>query len=47
MARVCEAAGMLGSLMGCSFEQLVVDNDMLGMVLRTVRGIGYRFQGAR
>ncbi len=37
--RVCEAAGMLGSLMGCSFEQLVIDNDMLGMVLRSVRGI--------
>ena len=30
---------MLGSLMGCSFEELVIDNDMLGMVLRTVRGI--------
>jgi trimethylamine--corrinoid protein Co-methyltransferase len=37
--RVCEAAGMLGSLMGCSFESLVIDNDILGMVLRTVRGI--------
>jgi len=37
--RVCEAAGMLGSLMGCSFEQLVIDNDMIGMVLRAVRGI--------
>ncbi len=37
--RVCEAAGMLGSLMGCAFEQLVIDNDMLGMVMRTVRGI--------
>ena len=37
--RVCEAAGMLGSLMGCAFEELVIDNDMLGMVLRTVRGI--------
>ncbi len=30
---------MLGSLMGCAFEQLVIDNDMIGMVLRTVRGI--------
>ncbi len=30
---------MLGSLMGCAFEELVIDNDMLGMVLRTVRGI--------
>ncbi len=37
--RVCEAAGMLGSLMGCAFEQLVIDNDIIGMVLRTVRGI--------
>ncbi|MEM7226855.1 MAG: trimethylamine methyltransferase family protein [Pseudomonadota bacterium] len=37
--RVCESAGMLGSLMGCAFEQLVIDNDLLGMVLRTVRGI--------
>ena len=30
---------MLGSLMGLSFESLVIDNDMLGTVLRTVRGI--------
>ena len=30
---------MLGSLMGCAFEQLVIDNDIIGMVLRTVRGI--------
>ena len=37
--RVCEAAGMLGSLMGCSFESLVIDNDIIGMALRTVRGI--------
>jgi trimethylamine--corrinoid protein Co-methyltransferase len=37
--RVCEAAGMLGSLMGCAFESLVIDNDLIGMVLRTVRGI--------
>ncbi len=36
---VSESAGMLGSLMGCSFESLVIDNDMLGNVLRTVRGI--------
>jgi trimethylamine--corrinoid protein Co-methyltransferase len=28
---------MLGSLMGLSFEALVIDNDMLGNVLRTVR----------
>ncbi len=30
---------MLGSLMGCAFEELVIDNDLIGMVLRTVRGI--------
>ncbi len=37
--RVCEAAGMMGSLMGCSFESLVIDNEILGMVLRATRGI--------
>ena len=37
--RVCEAAGMMGSLMGCSFESLYMDNEMLGMILRAVRGI--------
>ncbi len=36
---VSESAGMLGSLMGYSPESLVIDNDMLGTVLRTVRGI--------
>jgi len=36
---VSESAGMLGSLMGLSFESMVIDNDMLGSVLRTVRGI--------
>jgi len=36
---VSESAGMMGSLMGLSFESLVIDNDMLGAVLRTVRGI--------
>jgi len=36
---VSESAGMMGSLMGLSFESLVIDNDMLGTVLRTVRGI--------
>jgi trimethylamine--corrinoid protein Co-methyltransferase len=36
---VFESAGMLGSLMGCSFEALVIDNDMLGSVQRAVRGI--------
>lgn len=37
--RVCEASGMMGSLMGCSFESLVIDNEILGMVLRATRGI--------
>lgn len=34
-----EAAGMLGSLMTCSYEAMVIDNDMIGNVLRTIRGI--------
>ena len=37
--RVSECAGMLGNLMGISFESLIIDNDMLGMILRAVRGI--------
>ena len=37
--RVLESAGMLGSLMGCSFEALVIDNDMLGMAQRALKGI--------
>jgi len=37
--RILESAGMLGSLMGCSFEALVIDNDMLGSIARTIRGI--------
>lgn len=37
--RVLESAGMLGSLMGCSFEALVIDNEMLGMAQRALRGI--------
>jgi trimethylamine--corrinoid protein Co-methyltransferase len=36
---VGEAAGMQASLMGCSFEALVIDNDMLGAVQRAIRGI--------
>ncbi|MEE9230100.1 MAG: trimethylamine methyltransferase family protein [Acidobacteriota bacterium] len=36
---VFESAGMLASLMGCSFEALVIDHDMLGAVQRAVRGI--------
>lgn len=36
---VYESAGMLGSLLGCSLEALVIDNDMMGAINRTVRGI--------
>jgi trimethylamine--corrinoid protein Co-methyltransferase len=34
-----ESAGMLGSLMACSFEAMVIDDDMIGNVMRAVRGI--------
>jgi len=36
---IYESAGMHASLMGCSFESMVIDNDMLGAINRTVRGI--------
>jgi len=36
---VYESAGMHGSLLGCCFESLVIDNDMLGAINRTLRGI--------
>lgn len=36
---VSEVGGMLASLMGCSFEAMVIDNDMLGNVTRMLRGI--------
>jgi len=36
---VYEAAGMQASLLGFSFEGAVVDNDMLGAINRSVRGI--------
>mgnify|MGYP001811650790 CR=1 FL=1 len=36
---VYESAGMLASLLGCSLEALVIDNDMLGAIMRTVRGV--------
>ncbi len=36
---VYESAGMLGSLLGCSLEALVIDNDMMGAINRTLRGI--------
>ena len=34
-----ESAGMQASLMGVSYEGFVIDNEMLGAVLRMVRGI--------
>ena len=37
--RVLESAGMMASLMGCCLEALVIDNDMLGMAQRVIRGI--------
>ncbi len=36
---VYESAGMHGSLLGCCPESYVIDNDMLGAINRTVRGI--------
>ena len=36
---ISEVGGMMSSLLGCSFEAMVVDNDMLGMVQRILRGI--------
>ncbi len=36
---VYEAAGMQASLLGAAFESYVIDDDMLGAVLRCVRGI--------
>lgn len=34
-----ESAGMLAGLMCCSFEAMVIDNDMLGAIQRSLRGI--------
>ena len=36
---VSETTGMLASLIGCSFEAMVIDNDMLGCIQRMLRGI--------
>jgi trimethylamine--corrinoid protein Co-methyltransferase len=30
---------MMGSLMGCSFESMVIDNEAIGMIARSLRGI--------
>ena len=37
--RILESAGMLGSLLGCSLEALVIDNDMLGSAQRVLAGL--------
>ena len=36
---VLESAGMLASLLGCSHESMVIDNDMLSSIRRVLRGI--------
>ncbi len=36
---IYEAAGMYGSLLACSLESFVLDNDMIGGILRATRGI--------
>ncbi len=36
---IYESAGMHGSLMGFCHESLIIDNDMLGQVMRCIRGI--------
>lgn len=36
---VCHYPGMLGSLIGMSFEGMVIDDDMAGNVMRVLRGI--------
>ena len=36
---VYESAGMHASLLGCCLESFVIDNDTIGAVLRSVRGI--------
>ena len=36
---VYESAGMHASLLGCCMESFVIDNDILGASMRTVRGI--------
>ena len=36
---VYESAGMLGSLLGCSLESMVIDDEMLSYIRRIARGI--------
>jgi len=38
-AKVSEVCGMMASLMGCSFEAMVIDNDMLGTIQRLLKGV--------
>ena len=36
---IYESSGMMGSLLGASFEAFVLDNEMLSNVYRTIRGV--------
>jgi trimethylamine--corrinoid protein Co-methyltransferase len=36
---IYESTGMMASLLGCSLESYVIDNEMLGAVRRAIRGI--------
>ena len=36
---IYESAGMMGSLIGCSLESLIIDNEMLASARRTIQGI--------
>lgn len=36
---IYESSGMMGSLLGASFEAFVLDNEMLSNIYRTIRGI--------
>ena len=36
---IYESAGMHASLLGFSLESLIIDNDMIGAVQRTIKGI--------
>ncbi len=36
---IYEAAGMYGSLLACAIESFVLDNDMIGGIMRATRGI--------
>lgn len=36
---ITQACGMQASLLGCTLESYVIDNDMLGNIMRSVRGV--------